>query len=192
MTSPFELLNAWLAEEHQAGAPNPCQAVLATCGEEGPHARVVVIREINERGLLFFTQKGTRKVHEIKQNPIAALTFWFELLQRQVAIEGIVSPLSQSENQQYWESYPRQAQLRFYSYALTSTQPISSKEVLEKRKKQIEKKYEGTSVPLSAHYCGFLFKPSRILFYAYRIDELSDVFDFRRQGENWIKQWLSP
>lgn len=122
MTNPFELLKTWLQEERDGGAPNPQQAVLATAAQQtAPHARVVAIREITENGLLFFTQRGTRKVQELQDNPHATMVFWLELQQRGVIVEGSVVPLSAEENGHYWQSYPREAQIRFYSYAPTST-----------------------------------------------------------------------
>lgn len=91
MNNPIDLMNKWLHEEQAAGAPNPQQAVLSTSTNDNvPHGRVVAIREINDQGLLFFTQKGTRKVNELNINPIGAITFWFELLQREIMIEGTV------------------------------------------------------------------------------------------------------
>lgn len=193
MLAPIELLSNWLNDEKQAGAPNPRQAILATCTKSAlPHARVVAIREMDERGLLFFTQQGTRKVNELIGNPYATLTFWLELFQRQVILEGLATPLTEAENLNYWISYPREAQIRFYSYAPTSSQPIQNKEVLENRKKQIEHEFTGKDLPFSPYYRGFRLKPSRILFYAYRIDELSDVFEYRDNNGVWVKQWLSP
>lgn len=193
MLPPLTLLNAWLTEENQAGAPNPHQAVLATCAKDAiPHARVVALREIDERGLLFFTQLGTRKVKEITENPIATITFWFELFQREVIVEGNVSPLTAAENLQYWTGYSREAQIRFYSYAPTSSQQITSKTVLENRKLAIANEYNDKDIPLNPNYCGFRILPARFVFYAYRTDELSDVFEYRKQNDTWLKQWLSP
>lgn len=193
MQFPIDLLNSWLTEENLAGAPNPRHAVLATCAKDAiPHARVVSIHEIDEQGLLFFTQQGTRKVRELNANPLATMTFWFELFQREVIVEGTVTSLPATENQHYWINYPREAQIRFYSYAPTSSQPVISKEVLENRKKEIALEFTGKDLPLSHYYCGFRLRPSRFLFYAYRIDELSDVFEYHDQNGIWLKQWLSP
>lgn len=193
MINPIEQLNIWIDEEYHQGAPNPRQAVLSTATKESiPHARVVAIREINEQGLLFFTQKGTRKVEELMVNPHASLTFWFELLQREVIIEGIVEPLSHKENGRYWQAYPREAQIRFYSYAATSSQPISSKHQLEEKKKRIEVNYQDKPLPMSEFYCGFRIKPTRMVFYAYRTDELSDVIEYHCVDNRWIKTLLSP
>tara|TARA_R110000868_G_scaffold32318_1_gene117595 strand:+ start:1197 stop:1778 length:582 start_codon:yes stop_codon:yes gene_type:complete len=193
MTEPLSLLKAWLDEEQAKGAPNPRQAVLSTCGNDAiPHARVVAIREIEESGLLFFTQKGTKKVKEMLSNPHACITFWFELFQREVILQGLIEPLSQDENKKYWESYSKEAKIRFYSYAETSSQPILHKDVLEDKKRQVEDEYRNKALPLSPYYCGFRVKPSTIMFYAYRTDELSDVFEYQRVADAWQKQWLSP
>lgn len=193
MTNPFELLKLWLQDERENGAPNPQQAVLSTATDQGiPHARVVAIREMTENGLLFFTQRGTRKVKELKDNPNASIVFWLELQQREVIIEGIVAPLSAAENDDYWQSYPPEAQIRFYSYAPTSAQPIANMVALEDQKKHIERRYEGKPLPISPFYCGYRLKPSRMVFYAYRTDKLSDMFEYCCVTDHWTRQLLSP
>ncbi|HCJ1109662.1 TPA: pyridoxal 5'-phosphate synthase [Legionella pneumophila] len=193
MIAPIKQLNIWIDEERHKGAPNPQQAVLSTATKESiPHARVVAIREISEQSLLFFTQKGTRKVAELITNPIATLTFWFELLQREVIIEGVVESLLPEENERYWQAYPREAQIRFYSYAATSSQPIISKHQLEKKKKNIAVNYQDKPLPMSEFYCGFRVKPARMVFYAYRTDELSDVVEYHLVDNRWITRLLSP
>lgn len=191
---PVQRLKQWLDEEQIAGAPNPQQAVLCTTTKNAiPHGRVVAIREINnEESLLFFTQKGTRKVNELTENPHATLVFWFELLQREVIIEGTVEALTTKDNQHYWENYFREAQIRFHSYAPTSSQPIANKKILEDKKKQLEQQYRDEPVPLSEFYCGFKFQPQRLIFYAYRLDELSDVIEYKQTHNGWVEQCLSP
>ncbi len=190
---PINQLINWISEERQHGVINPQQAVLSTTTSDAiPHARVVAVREINEDGLLFFTQKGTRKVVELQINPRAAMTFWFEVLQREVIIEGTVNALLAEENERYWSSYPREAQIRFHSYAATSSQPISSKMQLEEKKRTIEKHYHGKELPMNEFYCGFRFVPQRLIFYAYRTDELSDVDEYLLSEKQWIKRCLSP
>ncbi len=195
---PLMLLKQWLVEEQKLGAPNPQQAVLSTVAYEEmvssafPHSRVVAIREITLESLLFFTQTGTRKVSELRANPNGAMTFWFELYQREVVLEGVVEPLSEAENQFYWESYPREAQIRFYSYAVTSAQPIASKQLLVEKKEALTKIYTDREIPMSPFYLGFRFNPVKLLFYAYQTDVLSDVFEYRYKGGEWHRQLLSP
>jgi pyridoxamine 5'-phosphate oxidase len=186
-------LKKWLEEEKELGVSNPQQAVLSTATLLAiPHSRVVAIREINEESMIFFTQKGTRKVTELINNPVAALTFWFEMSSREVIIEGTTAPLSGEENKTYWNSYPREAQIRFYSYAETSATPIASKEILERKKSQIALEYHGKTLPMSEFYYGFSFIPNRLVFYTYRMDELSDVVEYMHQKNSWVRQVLSP
>lgn len=191
---PISKLMQWLDEERQAGAPDPKSAVLATVTPDAiPHSRVVAIREINDQGLLFFTQKSTRKVSEIENNPHVSLTFWLELKERQVSIDGEIELLSQEENESFWITYPRFSQIRFTAYAPTSGQPIQSKNILEEKKLALEMDFQNIPVPYNPLYCGYRIKPTRFLFYTYRTDELSDVSEYIKQnGENWRQQIISP
>jgi pyridoxamine 5'-phosphate oxidase len=190
---PFENLEQWLNEEKESGAPNPRQAVLSTVSQHSiPHSRVVAIREITVNGLLFFTQKGTRKVEEMQNNPHASIVFWLELMQRQIIIEGMVEALSNIENENYWRTYSHQAQIRFYAYAPTSGKVISSKQDLEDKRKNIAEKYSNRELPMSPDYCGFRLKPIRFAFYEYRTPELSDVSEYIYQEREWHKKIMSP
>lgn len=193
MTNPFDLLTLWLNEEKTLGAPNPQQAVLSTLGLEGhPHARVIAIRKISDEGFYFFTQRGTRKIAEIYQNPQVSLTFWLELQQRQIIIEGVAQALSNQENEAYWQSYPREAQIRFKAYASTSSQPILSKDILEAKKVELERQYENKDIPIDDHYLGFFIEAKRFIFYAYQPPGLSDVVEYSLNQGLWHSQCLSP
>lgn len=191
---PIQLLEQWIKEEKDNGAPNPQQAILSTATKEGiPHARVVAIREITPQGILFFTQKGTRKVTEIAENPRVSLTFWFELMQREVILESFIEDLSEEENKSYWSTYPRVAQLRFLTYAPISSQPIDSKQMLEDKKSFIEQKYSNQELPYTPLYCGYRIIPSKFTFYQYRTDEFSDVYQYvLQENSQWKKQIVSP
>lgn len=190
---PIQHLNKWLEDELIKGAPNPQQAVLSTVANNWiPHSRVVAVREISTQGLLFFTQIGTRKVLEMRMNPFVSMTFWFELLLRQVVIEGTIEELSMAENEQYWQSYPREAQIRFHSYAPMSAQPILNKQELEEKRKTIQQNYANQLIPVSHYYCGFRLKPNRFVFYAYQSDELSDVMEYSYLDGKWTDKLLSP
>lgn len=191
---PLQRLEQWIKEEKDNGIPNPQQAILSTATKEGiPHSRVVAIREITPQGILFFTQKGTRKVTEIANNPRASLTFWFELMQREVILEALIEALSEEENKAYWSTYPRIAQLRFLAYAPTSSQPIDSKQMLEDKKSVIEQEYRDQELPYTPLYCGYRIIPSKFTFYEYRTDELSDVSQYVLQkNSQWQKQVMSP
>lgn len=191
---PIQFLKEWLKEEKDNGAPNPQQAVLSTATKEGiPHSRVVAIREITPQGILFFTQRGTKKVTEIAENPHVSLTFWFELMQREVILEALIEALSEAENKEYWATYPRIAQLRFLAYAPTSSQPIDSKQILEEKKSVLEQEYRDKELPYTPLYCGYRIIPTKFTFYQYRTDELSDVFQYiLQENDLWQKKVISP
>lgn len=191
--NPIIELSLWLEREKEAGAPNPNHAVLSSTAIDGAaHSRVIAVREISDEGVLFFTQKGTRKVIELKSNPRVSLVFWLELLQREVILEGNAQFLNDAENKKYWETYPQWAQIRFLSYAATSMHAIDSKEVLEGKRQKIEDSFHGESIPVSPEYCGFRIQPQRFVFYAYRQDELSDVWEYGLKQNQWYLQRLSP
>ncbi|QMT59979.1 pyridoxal 5'-phosphate synthase [Legionella sp. PC997] len=191
-TNPIIELSSWLTREREAGAPNPSHAVLSSISLKGvPHSRVVAIREISDEGILFFTQKNTRKVDELKNNPEVSLVFWLELLQREVIIEGKSLFLNHAENKHYWDSYPRWSQIRFLSYAPTSMQLIENKQIIENKRQKIEDSFLNKAIPLSPEYCGVRIQPKRMVFYSYRQDELSDVWEYVKRNE-WNLQRLSP
>jgi pyridoxamine 5'-phosphate oxidase len=193
MPEAIKILQQWIEEEKQSGAPAPQCAVLSTISlKTEPHARVVAIREITNKGLLFFTQSGTKKVTELENLSKAALTFWFELFQRQVQIQGEVEALSEIENKHYWDRNPSESHIRFYSYASTSGQPIVNKQLLEDRKKAIEAEYKDKKLPMSPFYKGFRVIPKKITFYSLRTDTLSDMFEYTHKNGEWLFSLLSP
>lgn len=153
---------------------------------------MIAIREITPQGILFFTQKGTRKVIEISENPCVSLTFWFELMQREVILKASIYALDEEENKTYWLTYPRIAQIRFLAYAPTSGQPIESKQMLEDKRSFIEQKYRNQELPYTPLYCGYRIIPKKRIFYQYRT-ELSDVFQYiLQENSQWQNQVLSP
>lgn len=193
MNNPITLLTSWISEERDNGAPSPQHAILSTTGKDAiPHGRVIAIREINDQGLLFFTQRGTRKVVEITNNPMVSLTFWFELFEREVMIDGTVKALSESECKTYWDTYPAFAQIRFHSYAPTSSQVIPNKQLIEDKRKSLTDQFQNKPLPMSEYYCGFRVIPARMVFYIYRTDELSDVIEYYFIKNNWDRRLLSP
>ena len=190
---PFIQLKQWLDEEKAKGAIHAGHAILSTTSiAHQAHGRVVAIREISEESILFFTQKRTRKVEDIKRFPKVNLTFWFERMAREVMIDGEAHFLSEAENKQYWDAYSREAQIRFCSYAPTSGLAIDNKQLLENKRINIEQNYQNKPIPLSEEYLGITVTPKRFVFYSYRLDELSDVEEYERGERGFVKRCLSP
>ncbi|HAU3487128.1 TPA: pyridoxamine 5'-phosphate oxidase [Legionella pneumophila] len=191
--NPIELLNTWIEEEQSMGAQYAQHAVLSSHGLDGAsHGRIVAIREITNDWVLFFTQKRTRKVLEIKNNNQVALTFWFERHAREVMVEGEANLLSEEQNAYYWDAYPKLAQIRFCSYAPTSGEMIDDKQLLEDKRQDLEQFYKDNVLPCSPDYCGIAIKPKRFVFYSYRLDELSDVWEYLIDNNIIIQRRLSP
>lgn len=190
---PFNQLKNLLEQEKLLGVNEPECAVLATVTAEGkPHSRVVAIREIEEESLIFFTQRLSRKFSELQQNPNATLNFWLAMQQRQVILEGFANPLSTEENKTFWNSLPRERQLRFSSCAPTSGKVIEDKTILEKRKAELITKFDDQIIPMSTNYCGFRFTPQFMYFYTLGTSTFSEVIRYSNMSGHWQQVFLSP
>lgn len=191
--NPYNIINECLDHEELLGSSNPRNIVLATAGKNGiPHSRIIAIREINERGILFFTQRGTRKVTEITENPRASMTLWLPLQQREVIIDGTVTALSQDENDHYWNLLPFERKLRFSVYSSTSGQPIQSLFELEEKCKALALQYDAVTIPISPYYCGFRLIPEVFYFYTLGTTTFSESIKYTLEQGVWQKQMLSP
>lgn len=189
----FSKTNEWLEKEKALGSPDPYNIVLATATKEGiPHSRIVAAREITSIGILFFTQRCSKKVQELTDNPKASMTLWLPLQQREVVIDGDIQSLTAAENNSYWQSYSRERQLRFSVYAKMSGQPIHSLDELEKERQLLEKKLNGLDIPLSEHYCGFRLMPHTFYFYTLGVNTFSEVIKYTLKQQQWEQQYLSP
>lgn len=190
----FSKTKEWLEKEKELGSPDPYNIVLATATKEGvPHSRIVAIREITTESILFFTQRHTKKVQELTENPRASMTLWLPLQQREVVIDGNIKSLSEEESVPYWQTLSRERQLRFSVYAATSGQPIDSLSELMQRQEMLDEKFKGSSIPLSENaYCGFRLFPQTFYFYTLGKDTFSEVIKYTLVEENWKQQSLSP
>lgn len=190
---PFEKMNVWLQKEQQLHSPNPYNIVLSTSTDDGTvHSRIVAIREISVSGILFFTQKCSRKVKEIINHPNASMTLWLPLQQRQINLEGSVYLLPESENLVYWQQLERQQQLKFSAYAPLSGKVITSKEILDERYQKLKEQFKDQSIPMSEYYIGARFVPHTFCFYTLRKDEFSDVLKYSFESDAWCRERLSP
>lgn len=193
MTLPFKLINEWLEKEKSLGSTYPNRLVLATASKNAiPHSRIVAIREITEESLLFFTQKGTRKTLEMKENPTVSSTIWLPLQQREIIIDGEIQELLPEENLKYWNELPREQQLKFSAYSPISSQPINSIKELEERYEALAIQYENSIVPMTMYYCGYRLIPSTFYFYTLGVETFSEVFKFEKINNQWKKQLISP
>lgn len=165
---------------------------LATVDQEGkPSARIVLLKGVDPRGFIFYTNYRSRKGRELAQNPNAALTFYWPEQERQVCVAGEVSQLPPSESDAYFRSRPRGS--RIAACASEQSQPVEDRAALEKKWQELEQRHPGEEVPRPAHWGGYVLRPERVEFWQGRPNRLHDRFRYTRQPDNsWLIERLFP
>lgn len=184
---PFQWINEWIAEEEYT----PKFGVLATVDPSStPYTRTIAIREITEKGLLFFTQKGSKKVKHLTRNPAASFTLYLPDHQRQITLRGTATPLSEAENDSYWATYPKESKLRFLVYGPRSGEPIESSSELDEELEHLRKQTPPLSRPEA--YVGYRIVPTVFEFYQLNSDRLSNAFIVTQNGPTWTCMRVVP
>jgi len=188
---PLQRFHRWFAQARRSGLPQPEAMALSTADGRGrPAARMVLLKEADQRGFVFFTNARSRKGRELAANPHASLLFWWDPLGRQVRIDGRVEVIDAAEADAYWATRPRASQLA----ALASVQsaPIASRAALLATWRALGARYRGRDVPRPAHWTGFRVVPARIEFWVHRANRLHDRERFTRRGRRWALERLQP
>ena len=189
---PLKQFEQWFQEATEAVPVLPEAVSLATATREGRlSSRMVLLKDFDETGFVFYTNYESRKGLELAENPNAALVFYWRQLERQICITGTVSKVSREESEAYFRTRPRGSQIG----ALTSSQSqvVASREVLENRFQQLLAEYEGREIPLPSYWGGYRLSPATIEFWQGRSDRLHDRFLYQRQsGGPWQLERLSP
>jgi len=170
----------------------PNAMVLATVDTEGrPSARTVLLKGVDRRGFVFFTNYESRKGRELSRNPQGALVFYWPELERQVCIAGTVSRLPAPESDAYFQSRPRGS--RIGAWASAQSTPLSDRKMLQEAVKRLEQQYAGGPVPLPPFWGGYVLDPKRIEFWQGRADRLHDRLEFQRADDgSWTVRRLNP
>jgi pyridoxamine 5'-phosphate oxidase len=189
---PLAQFRAWFAEAAATGIRVPEAMALATAGPDGaPSARMVLLKDAGERGLSFYTNRGSRKAGELEANPRAALLFHWDALGRQVRIEGGVTPLSQADSEEYWRTRPRGSQVA--AWASRQSEPLPGREALEQAVARVAAEYADADVPLPPHWGGYVLRPERYEFWQHRDDRLHDRMAYEPDGAGgWRRTRLAP
>jgi pyridoxamine 5'-phosphate oxidase len=190
--NPIIEFQHWFQAAHSAGLKLPEAMTLATATRQGkPSARMVLLKGVNERGFIFFTNYESRKSRELDDNPYAALVFHWNTLERQVRVEGRVQKISPAESYEYFKTRPRGSRLA--AWISDQSTPIPSRKFLENRMRELELKFAGEDIPLPPFWGGYLVVPSRMEFWLGQPSRLHDRFSYSRlKNGKWKMVRLAP
>ena len=188
---PYLMFQRWLGEALDAGLHEPNAMVLSTVGIEGrPSSRMVLLKGLDERGFVLFTNHGSRKGQELAADPHCALLFPWHPLQRQVRIEGTARVLEREAVEAYHRTRPRGAQLG--AWASRQSQPVASRDELTAAYDEMTARFEGQDVPVPDHWGGYRVEPETVEFWQGRPGRMHDRLVYERDGVGWRIQRLAP
>lgn len=194
LRDPIELFQRQLAEARglpREQMPEPTAFALATVSAEGqPSVRVLLLKEVDDRGFVFYTNLESRKGGELAANRRAAMNFHWSPLERQVRIEGMVIPVSDAEADAYFATRPRGSQIG--AWASRQSRPMDRASDLDARVAEYEKRFEGRQVPRPPFWSGFRLVPSSIEFWTGKPSRLHDRQLYTRDGDGWRVTLLYP
>ncbi|HSI09776.1 MAG TPA: pyridoxamine 5'-phosphate oxidase [Rariglobus sp.] len=188
---PFRQFDKWFQEAEAAKLVEPNAMTLATSTKDGrPSARTVLLKGVDGRGFVFYTNYESRKGRELAENPRASLLLPWIALERQVIIEGSLVKLSREESAAYFHSRPRASQLG--AWVSQQSAIITGRSVLEDAMKALEKKHAGAEIPLPPAWGGYRLSPESVEFWQGRRSRLHDRLRYRRENGEWIVERLAP
>lgn len=191
--SPIAQWQHWYDQAADGGVAEPNAMTVSTIADDGaPDARVVLVRAVDERGFVFFTNYDSAKGRQIDDDPVAAATFAWLDLHRQVRVRGTVERVGERESDEYFASRPRDSQIG--AWASPQSQPIADRAVLMARVDEMTARFEGAVVPRPPHWGGFRLRPISIEFWQGRPNRLHDRFRYSRVTEaaGWTIERLAP
>ena len=189
---PFRQFDKWFQEAGAAKIDEPNAMTLSTATRDGrPSSRTVLLKGLDGRGFVFYSNYDSRKGRDLSENPRVSLLFPWVALERQVTVEGTVVRLTREESEAYFHARPRANQLGAWVSQQSSI--INGRSVLEDSMKALEKKYAGTEVPMPPNWGGYRVAPESVEFWQGRRSRLHDRLRYRREkAGDWIIERLSP
>ena len=188
---PMVLFDEWLTLALEAEGEDGNTMTLATVDSQGlPHARIVLLKGADDRGLVFYTNYHSHKGSELANVPHAALVFWWPSLSRQVRIEGGVEQVSEEESDVYFASRPRSSQLG--AWVATQSVVIPDRTWIEEREHRFEQAYEGQAIPRPVHWGGYRVIPEMIEFWQGQPSRLHDRIRYEQRDGEWRHFRLAP
>ncbi|MCL3860458.1 pyridoxamine 5'-phosphate oxidase [Actinotalea sp. K2] len=186
---PFAQFQRWFDDAVAGGLTEPNAMVLATASSDGvPSSRTVLLKQVDERGFVLYTNHGSRKGREMLANPRASLTFpWFEI-DRQVVVVGAVEQVDRAQTEDYFRSRPHESQLG--AWASEQSSVLVGRAVLEQRFAELRDRYPtGAQVPVPDHWGGFRVVPGTVEFWQGRASRLHDRLRYTREVQGDAPRW---
>lgn len=189
--NPIQQFINWMNEALLSKVIEPSAMTVATVGPTGqPSTRTVLLKNIDEKGFIFFTNYNSHKGKDLAGNPQISLLFFWPELERQVRIEGKVEKISVQDSMNYFHSRPLGSQIG--AIASSQSEVIESREVLNTKIEELEKEYKDKQIPMPEHWGGYLVKPHRIEFWQGRASRLHDRLLYIATNTGWQIQRLAP
>lgn len=192
-SDPMDQFTRWFEDAvERSGQNDPNAMCLSTLSPDGmPEGRIVLLKGVDPRGFVFYTNLESAKGRALAAHPVAALTFHWDRLARQVRVQGGVEPVTDEEADSYYASRPRGSRLG--AWASEQSRPLVDRETLESRVREMELRYPGEAIPRPPHWSGFRVLPRVVEFWQGRTSRLHDRFVYRREGGgDWTIQRLNP
>lgn len=190
--SPFDQFALWMQQAIDLELGDPTAMTVATVGSDGqPSQRIVLLKQFDERGFVFYTNYGSRKAEELKQNPKISLHFPWHMIERQVKVCGVASRVSLAESVKYFASRPKESQLA--ALASQQSRVLSSRSVLLNQFEALKQKFQAGEVPLPDFWGGYRVVPDEIEFWQGGAKRLHDRFRYQRgASDDWQIERLAP
>jgi pyridoxamine 5'-phosphate oxidase len=191
-SNPILLFQRWFDDAVASGSRLPDAMTLATASSDGkPSARMVLLKQVDDSGFVFYTNYNSQKARQLAENPRAALVLYWVQLDRQIRVEGTVERVSAAESDEYFRTRPRESQLG--ALASPQSEVVESRAVLVQRFRDLDELYRGREVERPAHWGGYRLTPERIEFWQNREGRLHDRIVYERQADgSWIINRLAP
>lgn len=187
---PFSLFKSWYQDALDNTIVEPNAFALATCIDNKPSVRFVLLKGFETSGFIFYSNYESRKGQELDDNPFCSGTFYWKELERQVRFEGTVSKLSEAQNSEYFSTRPRVAQIGVH--VSKQSKVIASREILEAEFKEVDKHFADQPIPCPSYWGGYVVEPKVIEFWQGRVGRLHDRIRYKIKAKVWEIERLSP